>query len=86
MLMKVFNKGQVVIPIHIRKTLGIEIGDMVEVDIALVPQKQLILRKPRQIKSAILAGCFSNYKNKSAFPSREQMHEALAKGLLDESR
>jgi AbrB family looped-hinge helix DNA binding protein len=31
MLMKVFNKGQVVIPSHIRKDLGIKIGDILDV-------------------------------------------------------
>ncbi|MBT4087134.1 MAG: AbrB/MazE/SpoVT family DNA-binding domain-containing protein, partial [Deltaproteobacteria bacterium] len=31
MLMKVFNKGQIVIPISIRKALGVEPGDMMDV-------------------------------------------------------
>ncbi|MBT7889577.1 MAG: AbrB/MazE/SpoVT family DNA-binding domain-containing protein, partial [Deltaproteobacteria bacterium] len=31
MLMKVFNKGQIVIPIAIRKALGVEPGDMMDV-------------------------------------------------------
>lgn len=84
MLMKVFNKGQVVIPSQIRKILGIAIGDIVDVDIAMVPKKHLILSKPRQWHSDQLAGCFSNYKEKSPFPSRQERHEALAKGLLNE--
>ena len=33
MLMKVFNKGQVVIPAEIRKVLGINIGDILDVNI-----------------------------------------------------
>ena len=82
MLMKVFNKGQVVIPSHIRQILGIHIGDMVDVEID-VPKKKLKIKKPAQLKSLALAGCFSKNKEKNriAFPSREQMHEALAEGL-----
>ena len=85
MLMKVFNKGQVVIPSHIRQILGIQIGDMIDVEID-VPKERLKIKKPDQLKSQALAGCFSKNKkkNKIAFPSRKEMHEALAEGLLNE--
>ncbi len=84
MLMKVFNKGQVVIPSRIRRILAIEIGDMVDVDISRVHGKHLVLRKPKQLLSRQLAGSFSSYKEKRPFPSRRQMHEALTKGFLSE--
>ena len=84
MLMKVFNKGQVVIPSSIRHILGIRIGDMVDVEID-VPKEKLKIRKSARLKSEAMAGCFSkNKENKKInFPSREQMHEAFAEGLLE---
>ena len=82
MLMKVFNKGQVVIPSSIRQILGIRIGDMVDVEID-VPKEKLKIKKPTGLKSQIMAGCFSKNK-KINFPSREEMHEAFAEGLLNE--
>ena len=85
MLMKVFNKGQVVIPSSIRQMLGIRIGDMVDVEIDL-PKEKLKIRKPERFVSQTLAGCFSKNKekNKIIFPSREKIREAFAEGLLSE--
>ena len=84
MLMKVFNKGQVVIPSSIRQILGIRIGDMVDVEID-APKERVKIKKPERFKSQILAGFFSKNreKGKIAFPSREKMHEAFAEGLLE---
>ena len=84
MLMKVFNKGQVVIPSRVRQLLGIQIGDMVDIEID-ASKRKLKIKKPKRLKSEILAGCFSRNKEKHkiAFPSRDQMHEALAEGLLE---
>jgi len=84
MLMKVFNKGQVVIPSRVRQILGIHVGDMVDIEID-VPKNKLKIKKPAQLKSQALAGCFSKNKEKNniAFPSRDQMHEALAEGLME---
>lgn len=81
MLMKVFNKGQIVIPSYLRKILGIEVGDMMEVDVDL-KKACLELKKPSTHKTHLLAGCFS--KRKIAFPSRKKMHKALARGLSHE--
>ena len=82
MLMKIFNKGQVVIPSRIRQMLGIHIGDMVDIEIDL-PKKRLKIRKPARMKSQALAGYFSGHREKHGvpFPSRDQMHEALAEGF-----
>ncbi len=83
MIMKVFNKGQVVIPARIRKTLGIEIGDVVDVEIN--PQKRsLELKVTDQKKAKALAGCFRKYKKNIPFPSRKKMHETFTKGLMNE--
>lgn len=81
MLIKIFNNGQVVIPISLRKSLGIEIGDMVEVEINS-KKKCLEIRKPIYHKAQLLAGYFS--KKKVVFPSKSKMRQALEKGLLNE--
>lgn len=84
MLMKVFNKGQVVIPSYIRHLLGIRIGSMVDIEVDL-PRKTLKLKKPSHLKSETLAGSLSAYREKSRapFPSRQEMHEIFAEGLME---
>ena len=84
MLMKVFNKGQVVIPAKIRKVFGIRIGEML--DVVVHPRKKCIeLKKSAGFKSHSLAGCLSAYK-KDPFPTRRKLHEALQKGILNEKQ
>ena len=84
MLMKVHNKGQVVIPSRVRQLLRIEIGDFVEIDFDR-RDKKLKLTKPRTRKSQTLAGAFSQYKKHHlTFPTRAEMHEALGQGLASE--
>jgi len=83
MLMKVFNKGQIVIPAHIRKMLKIKIGDMVDVDLNL-SKKRLKIKKPRILISNQLAGCFAKKAENITFPSCDEMNEALKKGLIRE--
>ncbi len=80
MLMKVFNKGQIVIPISIRKALGVEPGDMMDVEI---DQKEqcIKLKKPLQSLSSELAGSLSKYNKRKSFPSKKEMKKALAEGL-----
>ncbi len=51
MLMKVFNKGQVVIPVAIRKEFGIEIGDMLDV-VADTKEKCVKLKRAGEMKLA----------------------------------
>jgi AbrB family looped-hinge helix DNA binding protein len=79
MLMKVHDKGQVVIPSRIRKLLGIEIGDVIDVDLD-APQDRVKLTKPRWLKAHLLAGSLSRY-NDRPFPHRAEIREALAQGL-----
>jgi AbrB family looped-hinge helix DNA binding protein len=84
MLMKVHNKGQVVIPCRVRRLLHIEIGDFVDIDLG-TRKATLKMTKPRSNQSARLAGVFSqNKRHRKVFPNRAQMHEALAQGLADE--
>lgn len=84
MLMKIFNKGQVVIPARIRKGLGIEPGDFVDVAIDLKMNK-IELRPHRPPSSGSIAGSLSKYAHHKPFPSRRQMENELRKGLLRES-
>jgi len=79
MLMKVFNKGQVVIPGHIRKMLGIRVGDLIDIDLG-IKSKQVKIRKLKRLKSDRLAGCF--YNPKIPFPTKKQMHDAFVQGIL----
>ncbi len=60
MLMKVFNKGQVVIPVAIRKEFGIEIGDMLDV-VADRKEKCVKLKKAGEMKSQKLAGSIATF-------------------------
>ena len=82
MLMKVFNKGQIVIPISIRKALGVEPGDMM--DVIIDSDEQCIkLKKPVASKSSELAGSLSGFSKRKAFPTKKEMRKALAEGLSD---
>ena len=83
MLMKVFNKGQVVIPVAIRKEFGIEIGDMLDV-VADKKEKCVKLKKAGAMKSQELAGSLSKYNRRKRFPSRKEMKKALEKGIVRE--
>ncbi len=83
MRMKVFNKGQVVIPAEIRKALGIKPGDSIEVNFDL--ERRLIqLRKPDKNESRVLAGSLAAYAKGKQFPSRSEMQEALKQGMINE--
>jgi AbrB family looped-hinge helix DNA binding protein len=84
MLMKVFNKGQVVIPVAIRKEIGIEIGDMLDV---VVDGKEncVKLKKAGDMKSQKLAGSLAKYNRRKRFPSRKEMEKALEEGIVREN-
>lgn len=84
MLMKVFNKGQVVIPAAIRKEFGIEIGDMLDV-VADRKEKCVKLKRTREMKSEKLAGSLSRYNRRKRFPSRKEIKKALAEGIAREN-
>jgi AbrB family looped-hinge helix DNA binding protein len=80
MLMKVFNKGQIVIPAEIRRAFGIRVGDRLEVEVDR-EHRAIALHKPEQRGSQSLAGALSAYAREKPFPTRREMEAALAKGL-----
>ena len=83
MLMKIFNKGQVVIPVALRRELGVEPGDLMEV--VLDEQEHCIKLRKHQVKeTASLAGTLSKYNKREKFPSKAEMRKALAEGLSNE--
>lgn len=81
MLMKVHNKGQVVIPAHVRRQLGIDVGDVLEVEV-IAEEGKIELRRPQQRQALALAGSLEAYARGKSFPSRRQMTEALRRGLV----
>lgn len=84
MLMKVHNKGQIVIPAEIRKELGISIGDQLDVHID-VEQQCIELKRHAQGTSQKLAGSLQQYSRGKPFPSREEMHQSLSRGLSSDA-
>ena len=83
MLMKVFNKGQVVIPVQIRRALGIEIGEMLDVRIDS-DRARIEISKPASRESAALAGSLARHAARRRFPSKNGMRQALVQGLSRE--
>jgi AbrB family looped-hinge helix DNA binding protein len=84
MLMKVFSKGQVVIPVEIRHNLGIEPGDFVNVTLDY-PNKKIELSPQSTAVATTLAGSLAKYKRRKPFPDKKEMNSALRKGMLYES-
>lgn len=72
---KVYQKGQIIIPVDIRKKYGIEIGSTVEV----IPEKKhlkIVLVKKKEPVSDI-AGCFKSNKH---FPTKKVIKKAVIEG------
>lgn len=80
--MKVHDKGQVVIPAHIRRQLGIEVGDHLYVEV-VAEEGKIELRHPVETKARALAGSLKQYARDKDFPNRQEMDEALRRGLVD---
>lgn len=83
MLMKVFNKGQVVIPAAIRKQLELHVGDML--DVSFDKKRACIELKKVESSANEIAGSLAAYAKEKTFPSRKQMHDAFAKGMSNET-
>lgn len=84
MLKKVFNKGQVVLPVAVRRELGIEIGDMVDVSLD-EDHKGIYIKRPSSgglVKE--MAGALHEYAVGRDFPSKQQIEETMSKGMVDE--
>ena len=84
MLMKVFNKGQVVIPVDIRKAFNIHLGEML--DIRIDHKKQCIELKKQDNNISKLAGSLSSYALKKEFPDKAKIRKLFAEGLSGEKR
>ncbi len=80
MIMKVFNKGQVVIPAPIRRAMGIDIGALLDVRFD-AKHGRIELTKPASDVASTLAGSLSQSVRSIEFPSRKAMADALRKGL-----
>jgi AbrB family looped-hinge helix DNA binding protein len=81
MRMKVHNKGQVVLPAEIRAQLGIEIGDILEVEV-VAEEGKIELRRSETGTAASLGGSLERYARGKPFPSRSEMANALRRGML----
>lgn len=80
MIMKVFSKGQVVIPAHVRRKLGISIGERLEVQVD--EHRRVIELSPTCTDvSRELAGSLAEYGSRKPFPDQEIQRKALAGGL-----
>ena len=81
--MKVFQKGQVVIPVALRKKYLIEIGDQIDV----VPSPEGILLKPlskkngRKSLTEQLFGIFSGYASQKSKPTKADIKKATETGF-----
>ena len=82
--MKVFQKGQVVIPVSLRKKYHIEVGDKLDV----VEAPEGILLKPVRQKGAAamsdeLFGVFAKYAQSRKRLTKKRINEATEKGFVE---
>jgi len=81
--MKVFQKGQVVIPVSLRKKYLIEIGDQIDV----IPSPEGILLKPlskkpsRKSLTERLSGIFTSYAPEKSKPTKADIKKATETGF-----
>ena len=84
--MKVFQKGQVVIPVSLRKAYNIDIGDQLEV----IPASQGILlkpapeEKPHETLTDQLYGLFGLYAAKQPTIKKADIQTATDRGFTEE--
>lgn len=83
--MKVFPKGQVVIPVSLRKKYQIDIGDQIDV----VPAPDGILLKPLPKKKSQMSltdrlyGIFSEYASEKSKPTKAEIEKATDEGFIE---
>jgi AbrB family looped-hinge helix DNA binding protein len=81
-VMKIFNKGQVVIPAAVRREFGIAPGDPLEV--TLNRERGCIELRPAPTNvSTELAGSLARYAEGKRFPTETQIQEALSTGMAN---
>jgi AbrB family looped-hinge helix DNA binding protein len=82
--MKVFQKGQVVIPVSLRKKYHIEVGD--HVDVVEAPEG-ILLKPVRQKGSAAMSdelfGLFAKYAQNKGRLTKRQINQATEKGFAE---
>ena len=80
-LLKIFNKGQVVIPVAIRREWGVNPGDYVQASFDQ-ETKNVVMAPPSNAGIASnLAGSLASYSKSKKFPTKKQKSEALLSGL-----
>lgn len=83
--MKIFQKGQVVIPVSLRKKYLIEIGDLIDV----IPSPEGILLKPRSRATTPesltdrLCGIFNQYTSEKTRPSKSEIQKVTEKEFTE---
>ena len=83
--MKVFNKGQVVIPVDVRRKYDIKVGDRIE----FIQFEDGILLKPAKQKPTVrsltddLFGVLHRYAKNKAFPEEGAINQTTEAGLAN---
>ncbi len=83
--MKVFPKGQVVIPVSLRKKYQIDIGDLIDV----ISKSDGILLKPlpkenrHRSLTERLFGVFSEYASRNTKPTKTDIEKATETGFTE---
>jgi AbrB family looped-hinge helix DNA binding protein len=83
--MKIFPKGQVIIPADLRRRYNIDIGDQIE----FVTCEEGILLRPSKEKSGRgslvdkLYGMLHSYSEGKKFPDKKSIRKATEDGLVD---
>ena len=80
MLMKIHPKGQIVIPAEVRTRLGVEVGDLLEVEIG-ADEDSITLRRPIGGDARSLAGSLKAFARGRPFPSETEVAGALRRGM-----
>jgi AbrB family looped-hinge helix DNA binding protein len=85
--MKVFQKGQVVIPISLRRKHHIEIGDQIDV-VSTADGILLKTTPPERHRGSLtdeLYGVFADFAAKASIPSKADIAEATEQGFQEAS-
>ena len=82
--MKVFPKGQVVIPVSLRKKYQIDIGD--QIDVISAPEGILLKPLPKKNSQTTLTdrlcGIFSEYASNKSKPTKADFQKATEDGFV----
>lgn len=83
--MKVFPKGQVVIPVSLRKKYQIDIGD--QIDVISSPDGILLKPLPKKNSQTSLTdrlyGIFSEYVSGKSKPTKSDIEKATEEGFIE---